>query len=185
MKDQRFLDLVRKFVWDYLLWCDREGRFVSFEKMNNMVAGDIHHALQGDYFNGLGPDFKERKRVALGILNSHEAEVKGLIEELFLQMDRKKFKESIHRTSAKAVLEPLLDEMGVEYYIEYLKNGVKINVRLLPKKKAQLYMSYSKVRKESDNLIYWISEFKRMYGYFGVNSGIVNISNVEQEMFAK
>ena len=72
-----------------------------------------------------------------------------------------------------------------EYYIEYQRTGVKINVRLLPKRKAQLYMSYAKVRNESDKLVDMILSIKRMYSYFGHSSGIVNISADEEELFDK
>ncbi len=181
MADQTFLELVRKYLWDYLLWRAKNGYRASREDAYNTLAKHIYYALRGEYYDNLGTRYKEQR--ALEILNAHEAEVREIIEELYLKLDKKNAKEDINKISARAVLEPLLDEAGLKYHIEYQKTGVKINVQLLPKKKGQLYMSYSRVRKDSDKLIDHITNLRQMYDYFGHNSGIVNISKEENDKF--
>ncbi len=183
MADQTFLELVRKYLWRYLLWKSQNGYMVSYEDSHKALTDHINYALRGEYYNNLGTHYKEQKRRALEILDAHATEVREVIEELHLKLDKKNAKEDVNRITARAILEPLLDEVGMKYYIEYQKTGVKINVQLLPKKKGQLYMSYSKVRKECDKLISNILSLKQMYEYFGHNSGIINISKEETEKF--
>ncbi len=181
MADQTFLELVRKYLWNYLLWRDKNGYKASCEDAYNALTNHINYALRGEYYNSLGTHHKEHR--ALEILKAHEPEVREVIEELHLKLDKKNAKEDVNRITARAILEPLLDEAAMKYHIEYQKTGVKINVQLLPKKKGQLYMSYSRVRKESDKLIGHINTLQQMYDFFGHNSGIVNISREETDKF--
>ncbi len=185
MADARFLDLIRDYLWKFLLWKNREGYAQTFNSMYKRIDSDINYALRGEYFNSLGSDFDRRIVRARQLLKQHDTEVKDLIEELILKMNRKNAKDSINQISAKAILEPLMDETGLSYHIEYQKTGVKLNIQLLPKKKAALYMSYSRVRNESDRLIGHIMQLKEMYDYFGHNSGIVNITKEETDRFRK
>ncbi len=183
MADLEFLELIRKYLWNFLLWKNREGYTQSFNSMYKRINSDLNYALRGDYFTGLGTNFDQRIARAKQLLSEHDREVKDIIEELLLKMNRKNAKVDINRITAKAILEPLLDEVGLKYYIEYQKTGVKINVQLLPKKKGQLYMSYNRVMKESAKLIGNILKLKELYEYFGHNSGIVNISKEEEVRF--
>ncbi len=181
MADQTFLELVRKYLWNYLLWRNKNGYTASHEDAYNTLTKHIYYALRGEYYDSLGTRYKEQK--ALEILKAHESEVREVIEELHLKLDKKNAKVDVNKITARAILEPLLDEAGMKYHIEYQKTGVKINVQLLPKKKGQLYMSYSRVRKESDKLISNILSLRQMYECFGHNSGIVNIGKEETEKF--
>lgn len=183
MADQKFLDLVRNYLWRHMLWIDNMGYNNSFEESSRSIKSDIHHALSGDYLDGLGETYKEKYARADEILEAHSAEVSVIIEELLLKMDKKKSRISINQISAQAILEPVMELSGFKYYIEYQKNGVRINVQLLPKKKAMLYLSYSKVHNEYDKLVDNILILKQMYEYFGVNSGIVNIARYEMDKF--
>ncbi len=183
MADQTFLELVKKYLWNHLLWRARNNYAVSYEDSQKTIRDYIHYVLHGEYYNKLGASYKERRRKAEEILDAHEQEVREIIDELHLKIYRKSAKEDINIITARAILEPLLDEAGMKYYIEYLKTGVKINVQLLPKKKGQLYMSYSRIMKESDKLISNILCIRQMYDYFGSNSGIVNITREETDKF--
>ncbi len=183
MTDQTFLELIRKYIWNSLLWKSRNSYSISIEDSYQSNRTEIRHALQGEYYNNLGTHYQEQKRRALEILDAHETEVREIIDELHLKLDRKNAKEDINRITAKAILESMLDEAGLKYYIEYQKTGVKINVQLQQKKKGLLYMSYSRVIKESGKLIDNILILKQMYDYFGHNSGIVNISKEEIDLF--
>ncbi len=183
MADLEFLELIRKYLWNFLLWKNREGYAQSFNSMYKRIGSDLNYALRGNYFTGLGSNFDQRITKAKQLLSEHDREVKDIIEDLLLKMDRKNAKEDINRITAKAILEPLLDDAGLKYHIEYQKTGVKLNVQLLPKKKARLYMSYSRVMKESNMLIDNILQLKKMYDYFGHNSGIVNIGKEETDLF--
>lgn len=52
-------------------------------------------------------------------------------------------------------------------------------------KEGAAFMSYSKVRKESDKLVGNILSLKQIHAYFGHNSGIVDIPVDEEELFDK
>ncbi len=183
MADHTFLELVKKYLWRYLLWRANNGYMVSYEDSYKALTDHMNYALRGEYYSNLGTHYREQKSRALEILDAHETEVREIIEELHLKLDKKSAKEDVNMISARAILEPLLDEVGMKYYIEYQKTGVKINVQLLPKKKGLLYMSYSRVMKESDKLIGNIEKLKSMFEYFGHNSGIVNITREEDRLF--
>ncbi len=185
MADQQFLDMVRKYIWDNMLWRNNNGYPISFENICQVIRNDIHRALSREYLFSLGDDYRENVKTCRKILAEHDSEVREIIEELLLKLDKKNAKDGINRITAEAILEPLLDRSGLKYFIEYQKTGVKIHVRLRPKKKAQLYMSYSRVRKESDQLVDNILKLRQMYDYFGPNSGIVNIPQDEENLFDK
>lgn len=179
------LEAIRKYVWNYLLYRNREGAKISFNETYDMIKSYIYQALDSNLLNTHNVSRKEHCRIARREMELHDTEIKELIEELVLKMGKKQAKDNINRITARAILRPILDRAGFKYYIEYPKTGVKINVQFLPKKKAQLYMSYSKVHKESDKLVNNILSIKQIYTYFGHNSGIVNISMDEEELFNK
>ncbi len=186
MGEQDFMKCIEKYLWKHLLWAQNHGYHNSgktFGQLYDTVHQSITHAVRWPNCKDLGVDPKSREKEARRRLSLYDSEVRGLIEAMMLKMDRKKSKEAINEISAKVMLEPLLDGSGFKYYIEYLKTGVKLNVQLLPKKKAQLYMSYSDVRRNSGELVNKIVTLKQMYDYFGVNSGIVNITKDETDKF--
>ncbi len=183
MADQNFLDLVRNYLWKTILWRNNEGYNNSFDELQRIIKRDIHHALKGDYLFGLGNTYKERYARAAEILEQHSAEVNEVIEEQLLKLGKKNAKVMINKITAQAIIEPLLNNAGFIYYIDYQKTGAKLNVVLLPKKKAVLYMSYGKIMKESGRLVENILKIKQMYEYFGHNSGIVNISGKDYDKF--
>ncbi len=178
-----FTDLVRNYLWKYMMWRERERFSLSFNHLYNRVRSDINYILRGQSFYDEWTNFDERIEIGKQLLEENDREIKEIIEELLLKMNKKKTNEQIRQISARAILEPILDESCLKYYIEYQKNGVKINLQLLPKKKASLYMSYGRLMSESDKLLDNILIIKQMYEYFGSNSGIVNINKEEMERF--
>lgn len=177
------LEAVRKYLWDYLLHHDRKGDMISFGDTYDSIRTYCYQVLDKDMLNTRNVSYREHCRIARRELELHDSEVRELVEELVLKMKKRQARDNINRVTAEAILNPLLEQSGFKYYIEYQKTGVKINVQLLPKKKAQLYMSYSKVRNESDKLVGNILSIKQIYTYFGRNSGIVNISADEEALF--
>ncbi len=91
MKDQTFLELVRKFLWSNLLWRARNRYEISHENSRKTIKDYIHYALRGEYYDKLGASHKERRRKA---------------------------EDDINMITARAILEPLLDEAGMKYYIK-------------------------------------------------------------------
>lgn len=176
-------EAVRKYLWDYLVRHNRYGDELSFKDTYDSIRTYCHQVLDRDMLNTRNVSYNEHCRMAQCELELHDSEVRELVEELVLKMRKRQAKDNINRITAGAILNPILDRAGFRYYIEYQKTGVKINVQFLPKKKAQLYMSYSKVRKESDKLVGNILSLKQIYAYFGHNSGIVNIPVDEEELF--
>lgn len=185
MEEWTGLEAVRIYLWDYLLRHYRHGDKISFESAYRSLKWDCHHVFGRDFLNTRHLSYDEHCSMARRELELHDSEVREILEELLLKMSKKQAKDNINRVTAAAILNPLLDRAGFEYYIEYQRTGVKINVRLLPKRKAQLYLSYAKVRNESDKLVDMILSIKRMYSYFGHSSGIVNIPDDEEELFDK
>ncbi len=183
MTDQQYLEFARKYIWKSLLWKNQNGYRISFEIMYDYIKRSGQEPLPREYRESLGSSYSKRKAEIARRFDLLDGEMRRLIEELLLRLDKKNAKDSINQITAKAVLEPLLADTGMKFYVEYMRTGVKIHIRLNDRRKAQLYFSYPKVRKETDTIVSNILKFKELYDSFGSNSCITTFCSYEEKHF--
>ncbi len=185
MTDEIYLKKVRQRLNTYITYCNIHGLPINRKRLDQEAKRAII-CVQNAFYQKTGihtPDHSHKGRreleARLGPM------IDAIIEEAEFDGRKNKAKLAVNRIAVESILEPLLEDAGYEYYLDFLSSSVKLNIKISRDRKALLYASYAKIRKSPEDIINNILKLKQIHEFFGPNSGIIRIEKDESGSFKK